>query len=166
MEPANAGDSNSRPSFNLWISATAQGSEPRLAALGHLDVHHPEWSPDGKCLAFLSKGNGSAKSNQVWLLRPDGQLPTCLTRTPKGVVDYRWSPVGAEIAFTTPERGDDEPDPIIGPDRFMKSWDCVIHGSRRGVIDDFHHNAAFRIMPTGVRRVMRHRANRAGPSRP
>src|SRR4051794_21622087 len=112
MEPADAGDSRSRPPSNLWMSATAKGSQPRLAALGHSDVHHPEWSPDGKCLAFLSKGNGSAKSAQVWLLRPDGQLPTCLTQTLKGVVDYRWSPDGAEIAFTTPEPVDDEPDPI------------------------------------------------------
>ena len=28
------------------------------------------------------------------------------------------------------------------------------------------HNAASRIMPTGVRRVMRRQANRSGPSRP
>jgi dipeptidyl aminopeptidase/acylaminoacyl peptidase len=111
-EPADAGDSKSRPLSNLWTSATAKGSQPRLAALGHSDVQHPMWSPDGKCLAFLSKGNGSAKSTQVWLLRPDGQLPTCLTRTPKGVVDYRWSPDGAEVAFTTPVPVDDEPDPI------------------------------------------------------
>jgi dipeptidyl aminopeptidase/acylaminoacyl peptidase len=63
-------------------------------------------------LAFLSKGNGSTKSTQVWVLRTDGQLPTCLTRTPKGVVSYRWSPDGTEIAFTTSESVDDEPDPI------------------------------------------------------
>jgi dipeptidyl aminopeptidase/acylaminoacyl peptidase len=112
VEPADAGDSKSRPLSNLWISATAKGSQPRLAALGHHDAGRPRWSPDGKCLAFLSKGDGSAKSNQVWLLRPDGQLPTCLTHTPRGVVDYRWSPDGAEIAFTTPEPVDDEPDPI------------------------------------------------------
>ena len=49
---------------------------------------------------------------QIWLLRLEGQLPTCLTRTPKGVVDYRWSPDGAEIAFTTPEPVGEEPDPI------------------------------------------------------
>ena len=73
IEPADAGDSKSRPLSNLWMSATAKGSQPRLAALGHSDVGHPEWSPDGKYLAFLSKGNASARSNQVWLLRPDGQ---------------------------------------------------------------------------------------------
>jgi dipeptidyl aminopeptidase/acylaminoacyl peptidase len=112
MEPADAGESKSRPLSNLWTSATAKGSQPRRAALGHSDVHHAEWSPDGRCLAFLSKGDGSTRSTQVWLLRGDGQLPTCLTRTPKGVVEYRWSPDGAEIAFTTPEPIDDEPDPI------------------------------------------------------
>src|SRR5690348_511820 len=35
MEPADAGDSRSRPRSNLWMSATAKGSQPRLAALGH-----------------------------------------------------------------------------------------------------------------------------------
>jgi dipeptidyl aminopeptidase/acylaminoacyl peptidase len=112
MEPAAVGDSSSRPLSNLWMSATAKGSEPRPAALGHSDVHHPEWSPDGKCLTFLSKGEGSAKSMQIWLLRLEGQLPTCLTHTPKGIVDYRWSPGSSEIAFTTPESVDDEHDPI------------------------------------------------------
>ena len=42
MEPADAGDSKSRPLLNLWMSATAKGSQPRQAALGHSDVHHPE----------------------------------------------------------------------------------------------------------------------------
>ncbi len=112
IEPADAGDSKSRPLFNLWMSATAKGSQPRLAALGHADVRDPQWSPDGKCLSFLSEGNDSAKSAQVWLLRTDGRLPTCLTRTRKGVVGYRWSPDGTEIAFTTPEPVNDELDPI------------------------------------------------------
>jgi hypothetical protein len=37
-----------------------------------------------------------------------------------------------------------------------------VHLFQHGLI----HNAAFRIMPTGVRRVTRHPANRAGTSRP
>jgi dipeptidyl aminopeptidase/acylaminoacyl peptidase len=79
----------------LWIVAI-DGSAPRLLAEGN----SPAVSPDGKVAAFLLKG-------QLWSIRLDDPAakPTQLLQTRGSVVQLRWSPNGASLAFVT-DRGD------------------------------------------------------------
>lgn len=72
----------------------------------------PRWSPDGRWLAFLRGEDGPA---QVWLLPVAGGEPHRLTELPLGVSELAWSPDGARLAVTAPERPDGaQPhDPVV-----------------------------------------------------
>ena len=86
---------------NVWV-VPADGSEPARPLLpGLKNAATPNWSPDGRALAFLSdhEGNGT----QVYLLREGETKAARLTDAPGGVERYRWSPDGKMIAFIAPE---------------------------------------------------------------
>ncbi|WP_246942931.1 S9 family peptidase [Bacillus pinisoli] len=57
----------------------------------------PQWSPDGKALAFRSNRTGK---NQVWLLHTDGGEAVQLTDVKQGVGEFAWSPDGSQLAVT------------------------------------------------------------------
>jgi len=56
----------------------------------------PQWSPDGRQLAFLSNRDGE---NQIYLMRLDGGEANRLTEGKRGVQSFEWSPDGKQIAF-------------------------------------------------------------------
>jgi dipeptidyl aminopeptidase/acylaminoacyl peptidase len=60
--------------------------------------HSPQWSPDGKELAFVSNRSGK---NQIYLLRVQGGEARQLTFLPSGASNPVWSPDGNKIAFST-----------------------------------------------------------------
>ena len=60
----------------------------------------PQWSPDGRSIAFLS---GRSGKNQVWVLDLAGGEALQLTDMPKGVGDMRWSPDGTSIFLAAKE---------------------------------------------------------------
>lgn len=81
----------------LTIEAILSFPYPRELAL----------SPDGKYIAFLStrpyedsEGKGTS---QIWGIPTDGGEAWLLTRAPKGVESFKWSPDGKIIAYITPE---------------------------------------------------------------
>ena len=63
----------------------------------------PEFSPDGKRIAFMSNRSGSL---EIWICDSDGSNPVQLTsfRGPM-VTDPRWSPDGGRIAFDSDAEG-------------------------------------------------------------
>ncbi len=61
----------------------------------------PQFSPDGKKIAFLSDRSGSL---EIWVCDMDGSRPFQLTSFGKGVVGPpRWSPDGKRLAFESSE---------------------------------------------------------------
>jgi len=89
---------------NIWryeILPTAAQSRPptKLIASTGFNVS-PQFSPDGKRVAFLSTRSGSP---EVWLCESDGSNPRRLTffDDPDGQITRpHWSPEGREIVFT------------------------------------------------------------------
>jgi dipeptidyl aminopeptidase/acylaminoacyl peptidase len=94
----------------LWI-VPAQGGEARQLTAGPRDTN-PQWSPDGKRLAFLraAEKDGKAQPPQIYLLDMAGGEARALTALPKAAAGMEWSPDGKTIAFTSTAIPDEKPE--------------------------------------------------------
>jgi Tol biopolymer transport system component len=85
----------------LWTIPVGGGPARRLTG-DYDDIAQPDWSPDGKRIAFQSYRTGNF---HIWSIAPDG---TGLTQHTHGAFDHRevrWSPDGRTIAFSS-DRGE------------------------------------------------------------
>ena len=80
----------------IWMVPFGGGDAIALTAEG-VSSGHPEWSPDGKWLAFLSARKGG--TTQVWLLNRLGGEATQLTDFPQAVDSLVWSPDGKRLCL-------------------------------------------------------------------
>ena len=85
----------------LWAVSTS-GGEPWRLTNGPRDSS-PQWSPDGKRLAFTrsAEKDGKPQPGQIYILNFSGGEPWALTSLPKGAGGAEWSPDGKWIAFST-----------------------------------------------------------------
>jgi Tol biopolymer transport system component len=100
---------------SIWRIAAPGGSEARdKKSAGSVtgdtpfiystrDDEAPEFSPDGKRIAFMSSRSGDL---EIWVCNSDGSNPVQLTsfRGP-GVTNPHWSPDGGRIAFDSDAEG-------------------------------------------------------------
>jgi dipeptidyl aminopeptidase/acylaminoacyl peptidase len=89
----------------IWMVPFAGGDAIALTAEG-VSSGHPEWSPDGKWLAFLSARKGD--STQVWLLNRLGGEATQLTDEPQAVDSLVWSPDGKRLCLVIRDASTEE----------------------------------------------------------
>ncbi|MFL6855923.1 MAG: S9 family peptidase [Sphingomicrobium sp.] len=77
----------------------------------------PQWSADGRWLAFLADRGGEDAKAQVWLMPADGGEARQVTKLPDGVEDFVWSPDGRRLAVIAwdPERSEGTPKPKNPP---------------------------------------------------
>jgi serine/threonine protein kinase/Tol biopolymer transport system component len=93
---------------NIW-RLELNGGRPttkapiKLIASTHLD-HNPEYSPDGRRIAFASNRSGS---HQIWVTNSDGSGTVQLTffRGPGYTASPHWSPDGRQIYFGSTAEG-------------------------------------------------------------
>ena len=86
---------------DLWaislLSNSDGGRVPRKILASKATQYHPEYSPDGRWLAFVSGRDGSW---QVWVASSNGDHPRQVTRLANYILGYpSWSPDGQSIAF-------------------------------------------------------------------
>jgi Tol biopolymer transport system component len=75
------------------------GSHLRRLTPWGIDIAHPDWSPDGRWIAFSAKENFPAPA-QIWLVRPDGGRRHAITNAAGGFVGLGqpvFSPDGTKI---------------------------------------------------------------------
>jgi dipeptidyl aminopeptidase/acylaminoacyl peptidase len=83
----------------IWM-AKADGSEAYPFTFGDKSSTSPQWSPDGRSIAFASSRSGE---NNIWLIRADGGEAEQLTDVKSGVESLAWSPDGKWIGFAMSE---------------------------------------------------------------
>jgi acylaminoacyl-peptidase len=145
---------------DLWlyrIDENGAGSLIQLTQSGH--DRHPEWSPDGRWIAFISdrKTSGSKKSDsdddskedetaQLYLISPNGGEAFAITRGEQDIHAFAWSPDSKTIYFATRQ-----PWTKDQKDTYKKEWKDVkqYRAAERGdtifsldVVDAVSRNAA------------------------
>jgi dipeptidyl aminopeptidase/acylaminoacyl peptidase len=83
----------------IWMADTTGGA-PRQLTYGPTSSSSPDWSPDGRTLAFLSE-RSKGDRRQIYLMPLDGGEPRPLTTAGEGVNRFAWSPDGRSIAYTS-----------------------------------------------------------------
>lgn len=104
----------------IWIAA-ADGSGAWQLTRGKKGASNPQWSPDGRWLAFSSERDGK---RQVWAISPRGGEAWPLTSDEGGVQGFEWSPDGKRFAYTS-----QGPEPKDLKDRKEKYGDIEIVGA-------------------------------------
>ncbi|MEA2611501.1 MAG: hypothetical protein QOG32_1227 [Chloroflexota bacterium] len=80
------------------FTLSLRGGYPAQVTASEKAVSDPQWSPDGRRLAFV-------RDDELWVVETDGSRLTLVAGKPGGGRDPRWSPDGRRIAFLSRRRG-------------------------------------------------------------
>jgi tol-pal system beta propeller repeat protein TolB len=84
---------------------SADGTGLRALAPDPFAESQPEWSPDGKRIAFTMDRGGD---QEVYVMNADGSGPVDLSQSPARDFEPTWSPDGKRIAYTSTRDGKPE----------------------------------------------------------
>ena len=85
-----------RQLFTMSLRGT--GTPPVQVTASEKPVSDPQWSPDGRRLAFV-------RDDEIWIVEADGSRLTRVVAKPGGGREPRWSPDGHRLAFISRRRG-------------------------------------------------------------
>ncbi len=83
---------------HLYLLDLTNKSEPLQLTFGDRNDGQPQWSPDGKQVAFVRTDNDKS---QIWLLPLGGGEAHVITKAEFGANNPRWSPDGKSILYTS-----------------------------------------------------------------
>lgn len=81
---------------HLYLSNIG-GDKTTQLTTGDKSCDDPQWSPNGKWIAFASKKSGK---RNLWIMTINNRESHQVTDVKTGVTSYRWSPDSEHIAFT------------------------------------------------------------------
>ncbi len=82
----------------LTLSLRGTGTPPTQVTASELPISDPQWSPDGRRLAYV-------RDEEIRLVEADGSRETVVVGKPGKGRDPRWSPDGRRLAFLSRRRG-------------------------------------------------------------
>lgn len=90
---------------SIWMGSS-DGTDAYQITFGDKSSSNPEWSPDGKWIAFTSSRSGK---NNLYVMRTIGGEAEMMTDVKSGVSSFGWAPDSQSIALTvTDPLSDDE----------------------------------------------------------
>ena len=84
----------------LWLADVKSGGTLQLTR-GDKSSNNPQWSADGKWIAFTSPRAGDR--NQLFLIDPRGGEAIQITKSETAINSFSWAPDGKTIAYSAPE---------------------------------------------------------------
>jgi dipeptidyl aminopeptidase/acylaminoacyl peptidase len=90
---------------HLWVVDVATGAATQVTSGDNWKDTDPQWSPDGRRLAFVSDRSGhefdESYDTDIWVINADGSGLTKISDHKTEDASPRWSPDGQSIAFLT-----------------------------------------------------------------
>jgi dipeptidyl aminopeptidase/acylaminoacyl peptidase len=83
---------------HLYLLDLAGNTEPLQLTFGDRNDGQPQWSPDGKLIAFV---RADGDKSQIWLLPLNGGEAHVLTKGEFGANNPRWSPDGKQVLYSS-----------------------------------------------------------------
>jgi dipeptidyl aminopeptidase/acylaminoacyl peptidase len=121
-----------------WLSqihvANADGSNAFQLTRGERSSTSPQWSPDGRWIAFLSSRGADEGRDGLFRIRVDGGEAEALTAEKGAISEFRWSPDGRSIAFVMTDPRTDEEEKAAKDKRDMRIIDETFKLARLYVI--------------------------------
>jgi dipeptidyl aminopeptidase/acylaminoacyl peptidase len=88
---------------HIWVVDIADGSAKQLTSGDNWNDTDPQWSPDGKKIAFVSDRTGKefdeGRNKDIWVIDAAGGSLTKISQSAEPDNSPRWSPDGKTIAF-------------------------------------------------------------------
>ncbi|MDP6822358.1 MAG: hypothetical protein QF554_03610 [Dehalococcoidia bacterium] len=72
---------------------------------------NPQYSPDGRLIAFISKRD--AEASEIYVMTSEGEEERNLTRKPGRDYDFDWSPDSKSLVFISEREGEDNPEVFL-----------------------------------------------------
>jgi dipeptidyl aminopeptidase/acylaminoacyl peptidase len=90
---------------HIWVVDAASGKSTQLTSGDEWNDADPQWSPDGRRIAFVSDRSGKAfdegHNTDVWVIDANGGPLTKISDHEEGDSSPRWAPDGRTIAFVS-----------------------------------------------------------------
>jgi dipeptidyl aminopeptidase/acylaminoacyl peptidase len=89
---------------HFWVVEVASGNAKQITEGNDWNDSNPQWSPDGKQIAFVSNRTGKEyeenRNSDVWVMPAEGGTPVKVSDHDESDNNPAWSPDGKTIAFT------------------------------------------------------------------
>jgi len=104
---------------HLWVVDVKSGNAQQITEGNDWNDSDPQWSPDGKRIAFVSNRTGKEydenRNTDVWVISAEGGKLTKISDHDEADNQPRWSPDGKWIAFTGEVHDRDHPKIWLAP---------------------------------------------------